>query len=127
MIKGSVLFTGDTLKQGECLSSGNGYYLLMQKDNNLVLYKTMDFRPKNAVWSSQTNRKGFGKMYLIMQKDNNLVLYDQRKKPFWASQTRNYGRGKTFCVIQTDGNFVLYDEYNNGNRKALWATDTHDK
>jgi hypothetical protein len=49
--KGNTLKNGKTLDPGEYLSSGNGYFAVFQVDGDLVLYKSEDFVPENAVWT----------------------------------------------------------------------------
>lgn len=119
-----TLLNGEKLWQGGYIDSGNGYYLVLQRDANLVLYKTKNFKPHNAVWSSQTDGQTINQVHLVMQADNNLVLYDGHSA-LWSSQTHQKGtRGSAYCILQKDGNFVMYD----GNTGvALWSTQTHDK
>lgn len=66
---------------------GNNGRLILQQDNNLVVYDQMN----TAIWSSGTNGRGGGgtmaQVRLVMQDDGNLVLYDQNNQPLWASNT----------------------------------------
>ena len=63
------------------------YRLIMQADNNLVLYD----KNNKPTWASNTNGKGkLGTAYCIMQNDGNLVIYDENKKVLWASNTYKY-------------------------------------
>jgi hypothetical protein len=119
--KGSTLGNAKTLKQGEFLSSGNGYYAVMQFDGNFVLYVTMDWKPKNALWSSKTNNKGVPPRRVVMQDDGNLVVYDVYNTALWNSGTYHKGTKPHRLVMQKDGNLVLYD----GKNKATWATGTN--
>lgn len=69
-----VLWASDTWKKG-------GTFLTMQKDGNLVIYKSWH-RP---IWASNTFRKGG--VRLTMQNDGNLVMYTAKGKPVWATNT----------------------------------------
>jgi len=40
------------------------YYAKVQSDGNFVLYKTTNFQPQNAIWSSATYGKGSGPFIL---------------------------------------------------------------
>jgi hypothetical protein len=59
----------------------------MQFDGNFVLYVTMDWKPKNALWSSKTYNKGVPPRRVVMQDDGNLVLYAGNNKATWATGT----------------------------------------
>jgi len=77
-----------TLKEGQQLitgqalySFGNAYYVILQTDGNLVIYKT----GAGSTWA--TNTSGSGATRAVMQTDGNLVLYNARSQPVWASNT----------------------------------------
>lgn len=108
----STLRTGQRLRAGQQMWSGNGKYrLVMQGDGNLVLYK----KGTGALWASKTNgRRG---AYAVMQGDGNFVVY-AGGKPWWASKT--HGHRGARLVLQNDGNLVVYDR----NGKARWASNT---
>jgi hypothetical protein len=89
--------------------------LVMQGDNNLVLYLT-DVRPWRALWASNTWRKGSERA--VMQPDGNFVLYDSRGRAQWSSRT--WGNPGAWLLLQNDGNLVLYNAQN----RPLWATNT---
>lgn len=80
------LSSGEKLYCDDYLSSPMGIcHLVLQKDGNLVLYKTLDWRPTNILWSSNTahlfeleRRKNTSSLYslwLEMQNDGDLVLF----------------------------------------------------
>lgn len=117
--KGDRLKVGERLNQNEYLLSPNRYFaLVMQADNNLVIYRT-----DRAIWSTNTwgakgngfieissdgmvnlkgtdrcwNAKRPGAAVLIMQDDGNLVTYDQKEQPLWASDTYMYAKAGEIC------------------------------
>lgn len=118
------------------VSSGNipRYALIMQPDNNLVLYHFIDwyndhsYGPKKwgsrgiAIWSSGTAGKGSkGSAYADLQSDldGNFVIYlgQGRKNAIW--DTHVYGdhvKGDGIS-LQDDGNLVIYRP----DGKVAWA------
>jgi len=120
-MSGDALQNNQQLHQGQHIKSKNGaWYLTMQTDGNLVLYKSHNFVSPNAVWSSNTNGRGTGPFRLHMQQDGNLVVYDGRNQPTWASNTNGKGQHGHRLVVQNDRNVVVYD----GRNQASWATNT---
>jgi len=94
-----TLWAGQGLYQGQGITSRNGRYtLILQQDNNLVLYG-----PGGALWA--TNKWTGG--YVIMQGDGNFVGYDMWGDPTWATGTAGAG-GTCALVVQNDANLVLY-------------------
>jgi len=59
------------------------YKLVMQNDNNLVIYDGWN----EAIWASDTYKKGKPGARLVLQDDRNLVIYDGDNKAIWASDT----------------------------------------
>lgn len=121
MSKGNTLGDGQTLNAGQYLESGNGYYAVMQQDGNFVLYQTLHWIPKNALWASNTCMKGVQPRRVIMQNDGSLVVYDVYNTPTWASNTFQKGAKPHRLVMQPDRNLVIYD----GSGKATWASNTN--
>jgi hypothetical protein len=116
--------SGETLGQDQKLSSNNnGYHIIMQSDDNFVLYNSLHMVPKNAIWSSQTcNKSPFvGPYRVAMQNDGNLVVYDTYNRAVWASNTQHKGSPPHCLVMQDDGNLVIYD----ANNHATWASGTN--
>lgn len=110
----SALGLNDTLIPGQSLySPGGAYFLTLQGDSNLVLYRQGS---STAMWQSGTFGTAAAK--LIMQPDGNLVIYDVNGKPVWASSTN--GKGLSFAQLQDDGNFVIYLQ-----GAPTWATQTN--
>ena len=109
---GTTLSPGDTLADGEELSStGGSFQLVMQSDGNLVLYTQ-----GTALWNSQTS--GNPGAYAVMQSDGNLVVYSSTAQALWNSGTS--GNPGAYAVMQSDGNFVVY----NAAGQALWNSGT---
>jgi len=107
------LFKNQVLNFDEKLYSSNGYYyLVMQRDGNLVLYNNKDY----AVWASNTSRTDAN--HAIMQSDGNLVLYNKNGKVIWATGTD--GHPNSFFIIQNDRNLVIYE-----NSNPIWASNTN--
>lgn len=105
--------SAEGLVAGETFSSCNGkYFLAMQSDDNLVLYK----KGAGALWSTKTT--GTGAYAVIMQKDGNFVVYDAKGKPLWSSKTG--GNAGAYLAVQDDGNLVVYTPKGT----PLWATGT---
>jgi uncharacterized protein YkwD len=112
------------LDHDNCLvSSDKRFYLCMQNDGNLVIYKGPNTDHRFAVWSSSTNGKGSRPHRLIMQNDGNLVIYDKDDHPTWASGTHDRGAVDAYMVMQSDGNLVIYNSSPAG---PLWASNTQD-
>lgn len=96
----STLEPGQSLLQGEELTSPNGaYYAPLQHDGNFVVYRKAG---NVARWSTRTQDG----VRLTMQTDGNLVLYNDRGGVAWSSNTA--GRPNSFLVLQDDGNLVIY-------------------
>lgn len=94
-------------KERKYYSSNSSYYLVFQRDGNLVMYN----RDRVALWDAKTQNRG---TRAIFQDDGNLVVYNNASAIF-ASNTN--GRGD-FLKIQDDGNLVVY-----GSRgSAIWAS-----
>ncbi|XP_065662035.1 uncharacterized protein LOC100215560 isoform X2 [Hydra vulgaris] len=119
--RGTTLKDGRTLDVGNYLSSGNGYYAVMQGDGNFVLYVTQQWVPRNALWASGSYNKGTAPRRAVMQNDGNLVIYDVYNKATWASNTNQKGTKPHRLVMQKDGNLVIYE----GQNKPTWATGTN--
>lgn len=115
-----TLYADQSLYTNQSISSRNGrYFLLMQGDCNLVLYRE-GFRGNNqALWSSRTDRRGRN-CRAIMQGDGNFVVYEEYGRPVFNTRTdRNPG---SILVLQDDGNLVMYQ----GNR-VMWASGTNER
>ena len=115
----STLTSPATLANGSALLSPAGrFFLLMQPDNNAVLY---DSKTGKALWASNTAGKGTGLANLTMQNDGNLVVYDTKSTALWAWNNKSLPSATFTFTIQDDGNAVVYDS----NKQPLWATSTN--
>jgi len=118
-------------ENGRLTSPSGNYFLLMQTDGNLVLYRgecAGGPTPSCAVWQTQTHREP-GNYHLAMQDDGNLVVYrgrppDDPSKAIWDSHTSGLG-GEYFLSVQDDGNIVIYRGRGPAdNRGAIWSSKT---
>ena len=110
----SMLYQGETLKQGERLiSSNNSFKAVYQTDGNFVIYNSSN-RP---IWASNTayNEIRRRSNRLIMQSDGNLVIYNN-STPIWASNTSR--RGGLYIIMQNNGKLVMYA----ANNRVIWST-----
>ncbi len=101
------------------LTSSNGCYsLILQTDNNLVLYRNTD---QAVLWSTDTWRVGGQSgSRAVLQGDGNFILYyGANYYALWDSYDPGtdllpgYGRQ---LIMQNDGNLVMYTA-----RVAVWA------
>lgn len=111
----NLLRPGEMLRPGQLRrSTDRRYRLEMQRDGNLVLYKS-----SKALWSTKTTGAKKG-AFALMQDDGNFVVYNAANKPVWHSRTATPG---SFLAVQNDGNVVIYTK----SFKALWSTKTTGK
>eukprot|EP01133_Synstelium_polycarpum_P012471 gene12471-14630_t len=96
--------------------TSNNFYLVMQQDGNLVLYRGNSFLPQHAAWASNTCGKPHGPFTLTMQHDGNLVVYDSHRHPTWASCTNGKGHGNHTAVVTYSGSLEVLDGHNH----KLW-------
>jgi hypothetical protein len=97
----SSLYHGQSMPVGSKRWSPNGrFFLAMQGDGNLVVYRISDNR---AIWASNT--MGSGAVKALMQYDGNFVLYTSYGVPKWSSNT--IGRPDNFLLLQDDGNMII--------------------
>lgn len=108
--KGDMLAAGEKLKQNEYLLSKNRrFVLVMQTDNNLVIYHS-----EKAIWNTQTcGAEGEG--YVELDADGLVSLKGTNKN--WDTRRA----GALVLIMQDDGNLVTYDKEG----KAIWASDTY--
>jgi hypothetical protein len=87
------------------------FTLIMQSDNNLVLY----WNGVGALWSTGT--VGTGANLAVMQGDGNFVLYSPSRAEFNSGTQGNPG---AYLAVQNDGNLVVY----RSDGLPLWSTGT---
>lgn len=111
----SVLSPGQSLTPGQSLHSNNGRFeFILQRDGNLVLYRTSNGFP---LWASGTN--GRDVRVCAMQTDGNLVIYSNGGRALWSSGTHRHPG--SFLAVQDDANVVIYKPHH-----AVWATGTNE-
>lgn len=111
----SVLTSTNYLAVGERLESNNkDYFLNMQSDGNLVIYRVNDPRAPGqdtAIWSSRTS--GREKDYfLAIRADSNLAVYPGTEgtvegPAIWSTKSRAV-EGLFYLVMQDDGKLAIY-------------------
>lgn len=134
--------TGDfVLNRGHAILSspdknGNVYELIMQSDNNLVLYHckpvigTDHINSKNGcllgkpVWYSGTNGKPGVAAARLQQSDGHFLIYSNGS-PLWT--TNKYSadyKNNALLRLQSDGNLVIAKASDNS---LIWASGTNGK
>ncbi|MDO7904942.1 hypothetical protein Q5741_00775 [Paenibacillus sp. JX-17] len=136
------LSIGESLSQGQMLSSNNGRFnLVMQTDGNLVLYKDAG----NPIWSTSTNGAAYvwrdpitgyttrRSPQLLTLSAGLLRVTDQFKDfTFWRADTQGWSNAHyqgnvpagligDSLVVQDDGNVVLYSS----GKGPVWASNTN--
>jgi thioredoxin 1 len=110
--KGSSLTTGAYLATNDYLVSANGqYFVIMQGDGNLCIYKGTDPTHQGAfVWNSGV-APGIGQYFVIMQGDGNLCIYKGTDPTHQGAFVWNSGKapgtGAYVAAMQNDGNLVV--------------------
>jgi hypothetical protein len=117
---GTALFRGQALYPGEYISvtygggSDRTYWLIMQLDTNLVLYRGYSNHTATKVcWASNTANRGWNDTYAIYQQDGNFVVYDYGGAVLWASNTVGVG-GTTVDISSYGQLYVGYRQISGG-------------
>ncbi|CAM6048165.1 unnamed protein product [Sphagnum compactum] len=108
---GMVLFGNQTQ-----YLSNSGYYLVMQPDCNLVMYRGSSLATSHQVWQTSTAGKG-SDCWLTMQTDSDLVIYNATCGPPcapWASKSYTDGKPDPsyFLMLQSNGELDIYNFQN---------------
>jgi hypothetical protein len=127
----SFLVAGEYLPIG-WMSSDNGlFYLQMQDDGNLVIYRGSGPSDSHGTaWASNSNGNQ-DNYYVGLQPDGNFVIYrgtgpSDSHGFVWATGT-NQAEGQFFISMQNDGNLVLYKGTGpSDNRGFVWASGSDD-
>ncbi|MET7403073.1 hypothetical protein ABZS66_57295 [Dactylosporangium sp. NPDC005572] len=87
LYRGGVLWPSDYIERTG--SGGWTYWLIMQSDANLVLYKGYsDHSATKVCWASNTNGYGWNATKAVYQNDGNLVIYTTISGlPIWGSNS----------------------------------------
>ncbi|WP_329192370.1 MULTISPECIES: hypothetical protein [unclassified Streptomyces] len=99
-------------------------WLVLQKDNNLVMYRKSDGK---AIWGSGTygNRSA---LTLDMGDNGDLSLHEFGQNETVRWRTGTAGNNGAYALLQDDGNFVVYKKDGGpGKGGALWASGTYNK
>lgn len=112
----SSLVSPGVLRPGSALvSSSATFAMLVQTDNNVVIYNLTTGLP---TWATSTN-KASGPVTFTQQGDGNAVVYDVNNKPVWASMGGTPGGAGTYTLtMNDDGTLKTYDV----NSHAIWST-----
>ena len=128
----NTLHTNFKLENGHAIvTAGDNpkYGLIMQSDNNLVLYRFFDWyddmkwgKGGIAIWASGTCGKGTqGKAYADLQSDIDGIFEIYTEQAIWDTGKRgDYAKGDGL-VLQEDGNLVIYQSDRKG---VVWASNT---
>ncbi|MFG2043000.1 hypothetical protein [Dactylosporangium sp. NPDC048998] len=109
---GSALYRGQALYSGDYIQriGAGGWYcwLVMQSDDNLVLYKGYsNHAVYKACWASNTGNRGWNSAYVVYQNDGNFVMYDYLGYVYWASNSV----GDTGTTVDINNKGQLYVGY----------------
>ncbi|KUL25314.1 phosphatidylinositol-specific phospholipase C domain-containing protein [Actinoplanes awajinensis] len=110
------LRTVDTLNKARWAPSGAGDRLILQEDNNLVLYKG-----SQVLWASNT--MGSGAVWLSVRDDGTFALFDKSNQKVWMSTigTRDYRRALVTYDGDTAAQKTSWLVGNDGKRR--WVPD----
>jgi hypothetical protein len=120
-IRTNTLNAGESLlTNGRLYSLNDVYYMVLQEDGNLCVYKTSD---NGFVWASMAH--GFKGGTLKMQSDGNLVVYDGSNAAKWSSKTHPFNDAKfkdaknkpVKLVLENNGTLNLYA----ADGKSVWS------
>jgi hypothetical protein len=119
----NILTAGNALfgNQTQYLSN-SGYYLVMQRDCNLVMYQGSSLAASHQVWQTSTAGSG-SDCWLLMQTDGNLVIYNTTGSPPsgpWSSKSYITGipDPNFFVLLQSNGELEIYN-FQNDNPKLF--------
>lgn len=117
----SVLPSGGILYAGQSLTSDNGlYYLTMQTDGHVIMFRTAD---KRIIW--KTDVYNFYNGRLTLQLDRNLVAYrsgtsNTSSNAAWNSRTYSFNDPSAFLKVSNEGSVQLRSGPNGS--RVYWST-----
>jgi hypothetical protein len=110
----NFLNAGDKLLINDYIASTDKqYFIVMQSDGNLVIYKGSgpSDNSGDAVWSSRTSGS-YGQTFTQMQYDGNLVIYkgtpEDPKGALWSTTTGGQASGNYVAVLGEAGILKLF-------------------
>lgn len=117
----NILKSESVLNEAQIIKSENGkYFLTLEYNGNVVVYKGRPFALQNALWSTNTNKAHNPHPYkLQLNPEGNLVLFDAKSKKIWSSNTAQNNGAKDFrLLIENDGILMIKD----ANDEIIWQT-----
>jgi len=130
----NFLNAGDQLLINDYIASTDKqYFLIMQSDGNLVIYKGSGPSDNSgvSVWSSKTS-DSTGPTFTQMQHDGNLVLYkgtpDDPKGALWSTTTGGKASGNYVAVLGDAGILKLFQGTDTTHQDGTdyWSSDEQD-
>ena len=111
-----ILRCGDKLSVGQKLVSSNGaYYLIMQSDGNIGIFRTSD---NTVVFSLLSEGKAVSSdYYAILQTDGNFAVKDGSDNPIWYNGTQNKNGVQNIVKLLNDGSLAVFS----GN-ESIWSS-----
>lgn len=111
-VKNDLSLAAGKLEMDKKYYSDNGkYYVVFQKDGNLVVYNNWN---RSAVWNSGTANKG-ATHCIFQPHDGNLVIYN-RNGAIWDTST--YGCGADELRLSNEGELYIYNKSAN---ESVWS------
>ncbi|KAH7626877.1 hypothetical protein B0T09DRAFT_35761 [Sordaria sp. MPI-SDFR-AT-0083] len=109
------LTAGEELTKDQRRSSPSGEYtLIMQADNNLVLYK----KDKGPIWA-RGKTAGNSAEKLVFRGDGELELLTWSGAQKWVTGTAGRGNSDSFFAVRDDGNMVISTD-----GQIVWSSKT---
>ncbi|KAJ4409192.1 hypothetical protein N0V85_004129 [Neurospora sp. IMI 360204] len=109
------LNAGEELTKDQRISSPSGEYtLIMQPDNNLVLYK----KNKGPIWQ-RGKTAGNTAEKLVFRADGELALLTWSGAQKWVTGTAGRGNSNSFFAVRDDGNMVISTD-----GQIVWSSKT---
>jgi hypothetical protein len=118
----AILMPKDKLLVGEKLYSRNRlYYLIVQQDRNVVIYKKTD-QGDSPIWATDTKGKSRVTEFCF-QEDGNLCLYTKSGECVWSPEYTGkriaiYNKGGAYAKLENNGELVI----RNNNDDAIWSS-----
>jgi len=100
---------------GKLVSEDSAFYLSLQTDGNLVVYRASD---KAVMWSSRTWGNDVTGGRFTVQGDGNIVYRNAVGDPIWNSATHGEV-GAVELKMQNDGDLVLHRQ---SDGTLLWTS-----
>ncbi|KAG5666765.1 hypothetical protein PVAND_014775 [Polypedilum vanderplanki] len=111
-IDGDKLVIDQCLVEDSSIKSANGeFFLIMEKNGNLVIYAT---NQKVPIWATNTDKTG-GKR-VCMQADSDFNMYSHSNTLIWSSKTK--GLNGTYVKLQNNGKLEMFTKAD----KKVWET-----